>query len=159
MAILREKMLLVGQVNPPVITQTDYCGVYLSEKDDIPSLVRSLSGAPLHVEHNGQVCVGKVLQGWKDPATQTLWALSELDLSTASGAFAAAAVEGGTFREFSLGYTSKLGRNPQTGRLEASDKRITELSIVKNGARPSCHIHAHSGKDTRSSIYKRGPTR
>ena len=151
-------MLIAGQVNPEPESRPDYCGVYLSEKDDIPSLVRSLNGTPLRVEHNGNTCVGKVLQGWTDPSTKCVWALAELDLSTASGAFAAAAVEGGTFREFSLGYTSKLGRNPHTGRLEASDKRITELSIVKNGARPSCHIHAHSGKDTRSSIYKRPPT-
>ena len=146
-------MLICGTVNQPPITDEAYAGVYLSQRDDVPSLVRSLQGTPLQVEHNGTACVGKVLQGWTDPATKAIWALAEIDVSTASGAFAAAAVERGAFREFSLGYTSKLCRDDTTGRLEARDKRITELSIVKTGARPDCRIHAHAN-NTRSCIRK-----
>ena len=144
-------LLIAGQVNPPPIGDANYAGVYLSHKDDVPAMVRSLAGAPLRVEHNDSALVGRVVNGWTDACTGALWALAEVDVSNVPGAIAAAAVERGAFREFSLGYTSKVGRNPDTGRVEASDKRIVELSIVKTGARPGCVIAHH----TRSPINKK----
>ena len=92
------------------------------------------------MEHNGKAQVGRVLQGWSDAQSGALYALAEVDVSNVSGALTAAAIEKGTFREFSLGYTSRLKRDQSTGRLEADEKRIVELSVVKTGARPDCCI-------------------
>ena len=136
-------MLIAGRVNPPPITDAAYVGVYLSGKDNIPAMMNALRGAPLRIEHNGNAQVGCVLQGWSDPQSGALYALAEVDVSHVPGALAAAAIEKGAFGEFSLGYTSRLQRNESTGRLEASDKRIIELSVVKTGARPDCRITHH----------------
>ena len=57
------------------------------------------------------------------------------------GAVAAAGVHAGTWREFSLGYTSSVSRLDD-GRLSVCNKRIRELSIVRAGARPNCKIHS-----------------
>ena len=149
-------MLVCGQINPPPITAPEYVGMYFSTKDDLPAKVKSLSGIPLRVEHNGTIQVGHVLQGWTDSATGSAWALAEIDVSSVPGAVTAAAISQGAFGEFSLGYSSKVRRNPDTGRLEASDKHIVELSVVKHGARPGCKIAAHSvtAPRTRSIINK-----
>ena len=151
-----EEMLICGQVNPAPIQDKEYHGVYFSAKDDLDTKARRLSGTPLCIEHNGTVSVGRVLQGWMDKATGSAWALAEIDVSQMPGAIAAAAVSQGNFKEFSLGYSSKIQRNPVTGKLEAFDKQIKELSIVKVGARPNCTIAAHGGvrPATRSLIHK-----
>jgi hypothetical protein len=145
-------MLICGQVNPAPIQDSDYHGVYFASRDDLEGKTRRLSGTPLRVEHNGTLHVGQVLQGWMDKSTGTAWALAEIDVSSVQGALTAAAVQQGAFKEFSLGYSSKIRRNPQTGKLEASEKEINELSIVKSGARPNCVIAAHTR--TRSPIHK-----
>ena len=146
-------MLICGQVNPAPIQDDDYRGVYFAARDDLEGKTQRLRGTPLRVEHAGTLHVGQVLQGWVDKRTGAAWALAEIDVSSVHGALTAAAVQQGAFREFSLGYSSKIQRNPTTGRLEASDKEIKELSIVKSGARPNCMIAAHAGA-TRSAIHK-----
>jgi hypothetical protein len=146
-------MLICGQVNPAPIQDEDYHGVYFAARDDLEGKTRRLQGTPLRVEHAGTLHVGQVLQGWVDKRTGAAWALAEIDVSSVHGALTAAAVQQGAFREFSLGYSSKIQRNPATGRLEASNKEIKELSIVKSGARPNCVIAAHAGA-TRSAIHK-----
>jgi hypothetical protein len=148
-------MLICGQVNPAPIQDDDYRGVYFAARDDLEGKARRLQGTPLRVEHAGTLHVGQVLQGWVDKGTGAAWALAEIDVSSVHGALTAAAVQQGAFREFSLGYSSKIQRNPATGRLEASDKEIKELSIVKSGARPNCVIAAHAATPTtRSAIHK-----
>ena len=137
-------MLVAGIVNPPPVTTPGYTGVYFSDRDDMEGKAKALGGKPLRVEHNGSTQVGRVLQGWTDRSTGAMWALAEIDTSDMPGAVAAAAVEHGRFGEFSLGYACQFSRNPLTNRVEAGDKRIMELSIVKTGARPNCTIAAHA---------------
>jgi hypothetical protein len=131
-------MLIAGIVNPPPITDPAYTGVYLSEKDDMPAQARALANKPLRVEH-GDVEVGRVLNGWQDKRTGALCALAEIDVSKLPGALAAAAVTQGRFGQFSLGYSTRITQSA-TRTMVASDKRILELSLVKQGARPNCHI-------------------
>ena len=137
-------MLIAGIVNPPPVSTPDYAGVYLCESDDMPDKARSLSGKPLRIEHNGNTEVGKVLYGWQDKKTGALCALAEIDETQLHGAMAAAAVSQGRFGEFSLGYSSRLQCEKTTGRWTATNKNILELSLVKRGARPHCHIALHS---------------
>ena len=131
-------MLVCGQVNPPPVSSQGYSGVFFSEKDDMQGKAMALKGTPLRVEHDDKVHVGKVLNGWTD-AQGAMWALAEIDTRQLGGAMTAAAVERGQLGEFSLGYVTKMERNG--GNVNATDKRIVELSIVKKGAREGCKIH------------------
>ena len=132
-------MLVCGQVNPPPVSSTGYSGVYFSEKDDMQGKAKALKGTPLRVEHDDKMHVGRVLNGWTDATTGAMWALAEIDTQQLGGAMTAAAVEKGHFGEFSLGYVTKMQRNGEG--VNATDKRIVELSIVKKGAREGCKIH------------------
>ena len=131
-------MLVCGQVNPPPVSSENYSGVFFSEKDDMAAKARALKGTPLRVEHNHQVHVGQVLNGWTD-SRGAMWALAEIDTQHMKGAMTAAAVQGGQLGEFSLGYVTKMQRQAGGG-VSVQDKRIIELSIVKKGAREGCRI-------------------
>lgn len=149
-------MLVCGKVNPPPITDADYCGVYFSSKDDVQGKARALRGTPLRVEHNNNTHVGEVLQGWTD-SDGAMWALAEIDVSKMQGAVTAAAVEQGCLGGFSLGYLSNIKKNRKTGKVSVGDKRIVELSIVKEGAHIGCTISSHAKplcNKTRSVIHK-----
>lgn len=51
--------------------------------------------------------------------------------------------QGGLCRDLSLGY--KVGMSASRGgKLQASHKRVVEVSIVKEGARDDCHIRGWS---------------
>jgi hypothetical protein len=130
-------MLVCGQVNPPPVRSHGYNGVFFTDQDDLATQARGLVGTPLCVEHQKQV--GKVLRGWTDRQTGAMWALAEIDTQQLGGAMTAAAVERGQLGEFSLGYVTKMQRDG-SGQVRAKEKRITELSIVKKGARDGCLI-------------------
>ena len=144
-------MLIAGIVNPPPITDPAYAGVYLSERDDMPAQARALANKPLRIEH-GDIEVGRVLNGWQDKRTGALCALAEIDVSKLPGALAATAVTQGRFAQFSLGYSSRIIASAKKNEgVVATDKRILELSLVKQGARPNCHITARYDPYARSS--------
>ena len=137
--VIVKSMLVCGEINPPPVCSEGYEGVFMSDKDDMQGKASRLKGTPLRVEHNNNILVGEVLQGWTD-ARGAMWALAEIDVSKPHGAMTAAAVQQGSLGGFSLGYLSKLKRDTHTGRYKAEDKRIVELSIVKKGAHNSCTI-------------------
>ncbi len=129
-------MLVCGQVNPPPVEQNS---VFFGIQDNFLDKANSLKGLPLQVEHNSKCNVGKVISGWVCP-DGAMWALAEINTSEIGGAVAAAAVEKGCFKEFSLGYKAQMFRNPENGSIEIGKKDIFELSIVKKGARDGCKI-------------------
>jgi len=149
-------MLICGKINPPPIADDDYCGVYFSSKDNVQAKAHALRGTPLRVEHNNNTHVGEVLQGWTH-TDGSMWALAEIDVSQMQGAVTAAAIEQGNLGGFSLGYLSNIKRNSKTGKLKVEDKRIIELSIVKEGAHRDCAISSFTPhvKKTRSLISKK----
>jgi len=130
-------MLVCGQVNPPPVEEN---GVYFSVQDNFEDKAKALQGLPLRVEHNSKCHVGKVISGWVCPSNGSMWALAEIDTKQFGGAVAAAAVEKGCFKEFSLGYKTKMEWNPADRTIECKKKEILELSIVKKGARDGCQI-------------------
>lgn len=136
-------MLVFGKINPSVINDPEYKGIYFCEKDNIPAKMASMSGAPLIVEH--KTCpVGKVVSAWADKKDGCLYALAEIDSKTPGGYMAAVAVSSGRLGQFSMGYDATIKKDARTGYMEATNKQVTELSIVKNGARPDCYVMAKS---------------
>jgi hypothetical protein len=136
-------MLVCGEINPAPVSSEGYFGIYFSDKDDMHGKAKALKGTPLRVEHNNGIHVGEVLQAWTAEGG-AMWALAEIDVSKPQGAMTAAAVQNGKFGGFSLGYTSKMHRDAETGRMRGGEKKIHELSIVKAGAHASCTISARS---------------
>ena len=145
-------MLVCGEINPPPVASHE--GVFMSDKDDLSGKAKALKGTPLRVEHNNNIHVGEVLQGWTD-SRGAMWALAEIDMSMPHGAMTAAAVEKGNFAGFSLGYLSKVRRDIKTGRLNVEEKNIMELSIVKEGFHPTCKITAASRRQPKAPFLKR----
>jgi hypothetical protein len=135
-------MLICGRCNPPPENDPNYRGVYFASSDDLPAHAASMMGTPLRVEHTTQP-VGAVLSAWTG-VDGSMYALAEIDVRQPGGAVAAACVSAGRFSEFSLGYTSRMSRDP-AGRLRVDCKKIRELSLVRVGARPNCKIICREG--------------
>ena len=135
--------LLWGTANPEGLT--DYEGLYLS-RDDITEMIRQIDEAstkgepmPVHVEHKG-VAVGRVLTAWEHNGA--LDCVLALDNRVLEGAIGSEFVRSGICRDLSMGYTLSLEQSAKG--INVGKKRLKEISIVKRGARPSCHIHGVS---------------
>jgi len=139
-------MYVWGTANPAGEHES-YNGLYLT-KQDIDELVSadSLVGIPVKVEHKG-IDIGLVVSSWKNG--DKLDILVSLDRKSLEGDITSKFVEGGICQDFSLGYTVELTHSDKTGKLAPSRKIIKEVSVVRRGARPDCHIHAYTVVDKR----------
>jgi hypothetical protein len=139
-------MLVWGTANPAGEKTETYNGLYLTN-NDIDQLVvsQSLNGLPVKVEHKG-VDIGNVVSAWKNG--DKLDILLQLDRQSLEGDITSKFVQGGICQDFSLGYTVELAHSAQTGKLMPSRKVVKEISVVRRGARPGCHIHAYTVLDS-----------
>ena len=135
--------LLWGTANPEGMT--NYKGVYLS-RDDITDMISQVDASnrrgepyPVHVEHKG-VPVGTVVTAWEHQGK--LECVLALDNRVLEGAIGTEFVRTGITPELSMGYTVIL-ENSDTG-IRVGRKTLKEISIVRKGARPRCHIHGVS---------------
>jgi len=145
--------LLWGTANPEGLT--DYEGLYLS-REDIAEMIRQIDEStsrgeptPVHVEHKG-VQVGRVLTAWEHNGA--LDCVLALDDRVLEGAIGSEFVRAGICRDLSMGYTLSMEQSAQGG-IKVGKKRLKEISIVKRGARPRCHIH---GVSTAHPLIKKG---
>ena len=136
--------LLWGTANPEGLN--NYEGVYMS-RDDITEMVRQIDECngrgeplPVHVEHKG-VQVGRVLTAWEHKGV--LDCVLALDDRVLEGAIGSEFVRAGICRDLSMGYTLSMEQSAEGG-IKIGKKLLKEISIVKRGARPSCHIHGVS---------------
>jgi hypothetical protein len=139
--------LLWGTANPEGMR--NYNGVYLST-DDIRDMIvqvdesnRRGNPMPVHVEHKG-VSVGRVLTAWEHQGS--LECVLELNDRVLEGSIGSEFVRAGICRDLSMGYTLDV-KHSDKGKKDIllwGRKRLKEISIVKRGARPRCHIHGVS---------------
>jgi hypothetical protein len=94
---------------------------------------------PVHVEHKG-VRVGRVLTAWEHNGA--LDCVLALDDRVLEGAIGSEFVRSGICRDLSMGYSLQLEQSDSG--INIGKKCLKEISIVKRGARPSCHIHGVS---------------
>lgn len=108
--------------------------------------------------------VGRVVSSWKHDGRMEL--LLEIDENRLQGAFVRQFVENGmckvhachpsvirsilhtltdSTQDLSLGYNVQMSKNA-AGKLIASNKKVIEVSIVKQGARDNCHIKGWNQK-------------
>lgn len=137
--------LLWGTANPEGME--NYHGVYLN-KEDIRDMIGQVESAkvtqskiPVHVEHKG-VEIGHVVSVWEHGGKMEC--VLALDNKILEGSFGSEFVRSGICRDLSLGYDVSL-ENSKSG-IKVGRKKLKEISIVKKGARPRCHIHGVSKK-------------
>jgi hypothetical protein len=135
--------LLWGTANPEGMN--NYKGVYLS-REDISDMISQINDSnsrgepmPVHVEHKG-VRVGRVLTAWEHNGA--LDCVLALDDRVLEGAIGGEFVRSGICRDLSMGYSLQLEQSDRG--INIGKKFLKEISIVKRGARPSCHIHGVS---------------
>lgn len=135
--------LLWGTANPEGMQ--NYKGVYLNEEDiqdmiaQVDSANHAASKIPVLVEHKG-IQVGHVVSAWNHGGK--LECVLALDNKVFEGSIGSEFVKTGICKDLSLGYDVSL-ENSQSG-IKVGKKRLKEISIVKKGARPRCHIHGVS---------------
>ena len=135
--------LLWGTANPEGMQ--NYQGVYLSA-EDIQDMIDQVNSAnkrgdptPVHVEHKG-VQVGRVVTVWEHEGK--LECVLELNNKVLEGSIGSEFVRSGICRDLSLGYTVSLEQSDNG--IKVGKKVLKEISGVKKGARPRCHIHGVS---------------
>jgi len=125
-----------------------YDGLYL-RRDEISRMVldRELLNLPVKVEHGGDA-VGHVISAWQHKGRLDI--LIELDGAkcNAEAAVAKEFIRNAVCRELSLGYTVDMSHSANLG-VSAGKKKLSEVSIVRNGARDDCLIRACTASSTR----------
>jgi len=142
-------MLLVGVCNPAGEDDT-YNGLYMTQSE----LARVVSGSkmrgiPVKTEHAGSE-VGRVLTSFLD-ADGNLNCVMELGKTSLPACLAQGFVRDGLALDLSLGYTVDI-QNTENN-LQAMQKKIVEVSLVRKGARSGCHITAYQDEG-RKVVFK-----
>jgi len=132
-------MLLLGTCNPAGESAT-YNGLYYKQ-DELQEMVDGgrLRAIPVKQEHTGGE-VGRVVSSFID-RRGALQCVMEIDEHTVEGSIAKGFVCDGIALDLSLGYSVDV-RNSDN-RLQAGEKRLLEISLVRKGAREGCHISAY----------------
>ena len=139
--------LLWGTANPEGLSDA-YNGIYLNNADikDVVAQIEesNKSGVPVpvHVEHKG-VAMGLVVSAWENNGK--LECVLSLDNKVFEGTLGTEMVRSGMCKDLSLGYNVSM-ENSKSGGVRVKRKFISEISIVKKGARAKCHIHGVTSK-------------
>lgn len=133
-------MLLVGCCNPKG-ERASYNGLYYTQ-NELVSMVSDgrITGIPVKIEHTGSN-VGTVISSYLDQngALQCIMDIDEK--ASVEAALTAGFVRDGIAADLSLGYTVDVLHSDN--RLQAGEKRLLEISVVRRGAREGCHIQAY----------------
>jgi hypothetical protein len=142
-------MLLMGVCNPTG-EQDTYNGLYLT-RSELSSVVSDskMRGIPVKTEHAGSE-VGRVLTSFLD-AQGNLNCIMELSKSSLAACLAQGFVRDGLALDLSLGYTVDIQNTDNN--LQAIEKKIVEVSLVRKGARSGCHITAYQ-EEGRNVVFK-----
>lgn len=133
-------MLVYGTANPIGFGDDSYNGLYLTDNDISSMVDHGMQGVPVKIEHKGGD-VGKVVSAWKHNGRMDL--VLEIDGASIESEFGREFVRTGLCKDLSLGYNVQMSRGA-SGALQATNKRILEVSLVRTGARKDCHIHGWS---------------
>jgi hypothetical protein len=137
----QQRTLIFGTANPRG-ENSDYDGLYL-RRDEIADLVlnNELNGLSVLVEHAGEP-VGKVQSAWQyNGRLDMCIELGGPSCQTMDSCVAQQFIKNNVCKELSLGYTVEMAHSNSTG-LSTGKKKISEVSIVKTGARENCLIHS-----------------
>jgi hypothetical protein len=104
---------------------------------------------PVKTEHAGSE-VGHVVTSFLD-ASGNLNCVMQLSTSSIPASLAQGFVRDGLALDLSLGYTVDIQNTDNN--LQAMEKKIVEVSLVRKGARHGCHITAYQ-EEGRDVVFK-----
>ena len=146
-------MYVWGTANPCGEPNETYKGLYLRDRD-IDAFIQEMPGKPVKVEHMGPN-VGNVVHAWKNGRNGLDCILEVKRDESVDGSVIASLINDHCAKELSLGYRVRMDMSGgSTGASTHLEKEIVEVSIVKRGMRPDCHIHAFSGRDQKKQKKK-----
>ena len=140
----------MGVCNPTGEEDT-YNGLYMTATE-LSEVVRDnkMRNLPVKTEHAGSE-VGHVITSFLD-ASGNLNCVMQLSASSVPASLAQGFVRDGLALDLSLGYTVDI-RNTES-QLQAMEKKIVEVSLVRKGARRGCHITAYQ-EDGQHVVFTR----
>lgn len=105
-------------------------------KNDIQQILQNsdLIGKPVLLEHGGDK-IGEIISAWEYQGKLDI--LVELPEDEFRSRVAGSFVATQCLKDFSLGYMLQMSGNESIG------KKVVEVSLVKKGARPNCHIRQY----------------
>ena len=129
----------MGVCNPTGEDDT-YNGLYMTATE-LSAIVRDnkMRNLPVKTEHAGSE-VGHVVTSFLD-AGGNLNCVMQLSTSSVAASLAQGFVRDGLALDLSLGYTVDIQNTDS--KLQAKEKKIVEVSLVRKGARRGCHITAY----------------
>lgn len=137
-------MLVYGTANPPGEEESTYDGMLLTGYEiNRMVLDRDLVGLPVLLEHAGN-SVGTIVAAWQHRGQLDLILSIDEKSPNLSSVLASSFVSGNVCKDLSLGYTVAVHQSAE-GTLSTSTKKVSEVSLVKRGAREHCHIHGFFG--------------
>ena len=141
-------MLIMGVCNPKGEDDT-YNGLYMTQTE-LREVVRDnkMRNVPVKTEHAGSE-VGHVVTSFLD-ASGNLNCVMQLSTASIPGALAQGFVRDRLALDLSLGYTVDIQNTDS--KLQAKQKKIVEVSLVRKGARRGCHITAYQDEG-RSVVF------
>jgi hypothetical protein len=136
-------MYVWGTANPRGENST-YDGMFLTGSDiNRMVLDRELIGLPVLLEHVGD-SVGTIVTAWQHRGQLDLLINIDDKSPNLSSVIASTFVSGNVCKDLSLGYTVDVQQSAD-GALCTKNKKVSEVSLVKRGAREHCHIHGFFG--------------
>jgi hypothetical protein len=137
-------MFVWGTANPSGEANESYQGLYLRHRD-IDAFIEEMPGKPVKVEHCGPT-VGSVVHAWRNRSNGLDCILHIDKVGSLDGAIIASLINEKCARDLSLGYRVRMDMSSASGQDQRAhlEKEVVEVSIVKRGLRPDCHIHAHT---------------
>eukprot|EP00961_Rhodomonas_salina_P138395 1861441-Rhodomonas_salina.5 len=137
-------MLVWGTANPEGLPY-EYNGFFFREHELLDA-VSSMINIPVKIEHKGDN-VGKVVSAWINNGKMDL--LLDVDQRILEGSVISKLIKTGSCKDLSLGYTVQMSASKDGPNL-ISNKKITEVSLVRKGARDKCHIHGWTDSITKT---------
>ena len=134
----------------PTGEEDSYNGLYMTATE-LSEIVRDskMRNLPVKTEHGGSD-VGHVVTSFLD-AGGNLNCVMQLGTSSVAAALAQGFVRDGLAVDLSLGYTVDIQNTDNS--LQAMQKKIVEVSLVRKGARSGCHITAYQDEG-RQVVFK-----
>ena len=117
-----------------------YNDLYMTATE-LQAIVREnkMRNLPVKTEHSGSE-VGHVVTSFLD-ASGNLNCVMQLSTSSIPASLAQGFVRDGLALDLSLGYTVDIQNTDS--KLQAKEKKLVEVSLVRKGARRGCHITAY----------------
>ena len=147
-------MLVMGIANPTGENDS-YNGLYFTQ-NELNNLTQShkLLNVPVKAEHKGDA-VGHVVSSFVDDQGK-LNCIMHINENEVEGAVCAGLVRDGIAAELSLGYQVDVQHSDKGEKLQAGEKHVLEVSLVRKGAREACYITAYEEDNGRTKFTRRG---